>query len=207
MLRRMTLQNIWGNAEGSRRKSSVFQAGPREPVAIFDVESTVASQKRGQRRYTISNNKAAGRRGSKWLPAASATENVPSPSPNLTVSSDGSVTRFNFDEAATGVRTGLRPQEMEQRTASGGRRRSSVLLQRSLKEADHSPFSVWPSSGGGGPGQNRVRGLDAVTGRFNVRRRSSAAITANSNHARRMSRLANQNLPKLSTHSEAEHDL
>lgn len=83
------------------------------------------------------------RRGSKWTPSAtgsaspnmsisSVTGNVEAPLQRQPLSSSGSIGRGG----------GLRPAELDKG------RRTSVFLQKSLREADHSPFSLWPSSSG-----------------------------------------------------------
>lgn len=179
----MTLASIFSPDSKSPPKSSARNIDSNI-TPIYDVETTLGASERpttrGKRRYNVS---AKGRRGSKWLPSPTPGEN-PLPSPSLTLNSgDESMTQFTFDDASVaGAARGLRPQEMEAGASVAQGRRPSVLLQKSLKETDHSPFSVWPSS-------SRVMG-----GENNVRRRSMAA---NVNFARRMSKL-----PRLAAHIE-----
>lgn len=123
--------NIYGNG---RKKSlaNIKMAGSTVPSVVFDVEGN--SQTVGAGNYKKYKMAQAKRRGSKWLPGGHITE---TPSPNLSISSNN-----NSIAESVGVR-GLRPEELENRSSVRSRKHS-IMLRKSLKESEKSPFSVWP---------------------------------------------------------------
>ncbi|KAI1290849.1 hypothetical protein HDE_07844 [Halotydeus destructor] len=184
LVRRMTMASLGGDR--SRRSSlhpSSALAATLSPNG--DVQSTPGANTK--RRYTLNPK----RRGSKWLPQAANLGDM-SPSPAVTVNSNGSITHFTFDEIP--ITRGLRPDELEDRiqvTTPGGRRKS-VVFQRTLKDTDHQPFSVWPTGGAAGGGRFKKNDQAGAT---DLRRRSMA----NNLLARRMSKL-----PSLSIQSPTD---
>lgn len=124
-LRRLTNGSIYG------RKSSV---NPVTVQTIFDVETGAAKTGRFFSK----------RRGSKWVPSPndSVTNSISSLNHNPV---DNIPMRRPLSSTSSVTFRGLRPEDLDQRTTGSGRR-SSVMLQKSLKGSDHSPFSLWPSS-------------------------------------------------------------
>lgn len=131
-----------GSIYGNGRKKSLSNLkvhGAGLPTVVFDVESSSQTVGAGNyRKYKMGN--AGKRRGSKWLPGGQIIE---TPSPNLSISSNNNGSNNNGSIAeSVGVR-GLRPEELENRSSIRSRKHS-VMLRKSLKESDRSPFSVWP---------------------------------------------------------------
>lgn len=136
-----------GSIYGNGRKKSLGNLkvpGTGMPTVVFDVESNSQTVGGGNyKKYKMGN--AAKRRGSKWLPGGQIIE---TPSPNLSISSNNNGSNNNGSNnngsisESMGVR-GLRPEELENRSSIRSRKHS-VMLRKSLKESDRSPFSVWP---------------------------------------------------------------
>ncbi|RWS26052.1 hypothetical protein B4U80_11055, partial [Leptotrombidium deliense] len=135
--RRLTQANI---------KQSQTNAGFEDEEGVFDIERS-AGERSGQRRFSVFPGTR--RKSSRW--AGSTPEDVSRSSlpvfanvfvnytlqhsPEATIhSGQGSISELSV--------RGLKPTEL----ASIDRRRSSVLLRKSLQDAEHSPFSIWPSS-------------------------------------------------------------
>ncbi|RWS20558.1 hypothetical protein B4U80_04661, partial [Leptotrombidium deliense] len=94
------------------------------PAFIYDDDSLDVEKYGGQRKFSA--YPVARRRGSKWL--------VDEGSQYTIHSGRGSLAELSV--------RGLRPNDL----MHNERRRSSELLQKTLRDADHSPYSVWPSS-------------------------------------------------------------
>lgn len=123
-LRRLTNGSIY-------RKSSINPVSGHH--GIFDIESSVTGRFQVQQK----------RRGSKWLPSHS--DSVTNSLSSLQHNNVDSIPMRRPLSSTSSVSRGLRPEELDQRITGSGRR-SSVMLQKTLKQTDHSPFSLWPSS-------------------------------------------------------------
>lgn len=158
-----------GNIYGNNRKKSLANMkvpGSGLPSVVFDVENN--SQTVGNGNYRKNTMAQAKRRGSKWLPGGFITE---TPSPNLSTGSNN-----NSIAESVGVR-GLRPEELENRSSIRSRKHS-VMLRKSLKDSERSPFSVWP----------RVAKTSSISGsptNLNELRRRST-VTSNKAHGRQV---------------------
>jgi hypothetical protein len=118
---------IRGLTSGSiyRRKSSL---NPGCLPHIYDVESNV------KRNFS--------RRSSRWYP--SSTLNIEQATPHHS-SSISSMNPADLPgrrpiSSTSSANRGLRPQDV-----AAGSRRNSAMLRKTLKESEHSPFSLWPS--------------------------------------------------------------
>ena len=105
-----------------RRKSSL---NPGLSTHVYDVE--------GNLRVSPS------RRSSRWYPS---TPNIEQATPNQS-SSISSINPIDFAgrrplSSASSFNRGLRPQDVSSR-------RNSAMLRKTLKESEHSPFSLWPA--------------------------------------------------------------
>lgn len=107
-----------------RRKSSM---NPVMLPHVYDVES-------GARRG------AASRRSSRWYPSTPNIEQA-TPKQSASISSMNPAdlpVRTPIPSTSSATR-GLRPEDLS------GSRRNSTLLRRTLRESEHSPFSLWPT--------------------------------------------------------------
>ena len=115
---------IRGLTSGSvyRRKSSLNPGLPH----MHDVESNM--------RRTFS------RRSSKWYPSTPNIEQAtPKQSSSISSMNPAELPGRRPLSSTSSASRGLRPQDL------GGSRRNSALLRRTLKESEHSRFSLWPA--------------------------------------------------------------
>ena len=154
-LRRLTNGSIY------RRKSSI---NPVSSQAVFDVESA-AGRTTPTRAGRFFVNKM--RRGSRWTksPADSVTNSITS----LNTTGVDTIPMRRPLSSTSSANRGLRPEELDKG------RRSSVLLQKSLRGSDHSPFSLWPASRS--PLDSTSSQKDALKGTEKEGRRRKSAVS------------------------------
>lgn len=175
-LKRITEGSLYG------RRSSLM---PSNSQQVFDVESGTKSRRFLSPNYTP--NFSSNRRNSRFV-----TSLFQEQSPTMSVSSitnpDIPLRRGPLSSTSSIRGTGLRPQEI----ASTSGRRTSDLLQKSLKDSDHLPFSLWPSPREPLSSTSSAVNANVTTPPAGVetRRRLSAVAIG-----RRASRLANANSP------------
>ena len=172
-LRRITEGSLYG------RRSSVLPGSQQ----VFDVESGSKNRRFLSPNYTP--NAGSTRRNSRFI-----TSLLHEQSPTMSVSSitnaDMSMRRGPLSSTSSIRGTGLRPQEI----ASSSGRRTSDLLQKSLKDSDHLPFSLWPSPREPLSSTSSAVNVNTSPPVGDINRRLSAVAVG-----RRASRLANANSP------------
>lgn len=115
---------IRGLTSGSiyRRKSSLNPGLPH----MYDVESNM------KRNFS--------RRSSKWYPSTPNIEQAtPHQSSSISSMNPADLPGRRPISSTSSANRGLRPQDV------AGSRRNSALLRKTLKESEHSPFSLWPA--------------------------------------------------------------